>query len=269
MKELIKIRKSNSTGNPVVSARDLHEFLGVGKMFANWFKDRIDKYGFVENVDFATIFYAKNGERIQLAKNGKLSIKGTQRVYKIEYAITLDCAKELAMIQNNAKGKEARQYFIAAEKELRELKEAKSVISYSMSETAMSLSLTDYFGRIGRNSLYNILYHHKIVDIKNQPLLKYVKKGYFSCKPTRVSETGLKWLKELFGVDKNTEHEELKSLMSELQSERKILKKGITAIVETLLYNKGGNLTADKNRLAIVHLRNYLEEEGNMQKALE
>ena len=137
-----------------------------------------------------------------------------------------------------------------------------------MSETATSLSLSDYFGKIGRNSLYNILYHHKIVDIKNQPLQKYVKKGYFSCKPTRVTEAGLKWLAQLFGADKNSEHEELKSLVSELQSERKILKKGVTAIVETLLYNKGGSLTADKNRLAIAHLRNYLEEESKLQKVL-
>ena len=268
MEELIKIRKSISTGNPVVSARDLHAFLGIGKVFATWFKDRIDKWGFEENVDFAPIFHNKRGEVIQLPKNGKLTTTETQRVYRIEYAITLDCAKELAMIQNNAKGKQARQYFINAEKELRELKETKSVILYTMSETAMSLSLSDYFGKIGRNSLYNILYHHKIVDMKNQPLQKYVKKGYFSCKPTRVTETGLKWLIQLFGVDKNSEHEELKSLVSELQNEGKILKKGVTAIVETLLYNKGGSLTADKNRLAIVHLRNYLEVESKMQKAL-
>jgi len=240
MKELIKIRKSTSTGNPVVSARDLHEFLGVGKMFANWFKDRVDKWGFEENIDFVPIFYAKNGNRIQLAKNGKLTTTETQRVYKIEYVITLDCAKELAMIQNNEKGKQARQYFIAAEKELRELKEAKSVISFTMSETAMSLSLNDYFGKIGRNSLYNILYHHKIVDMKNQPLQKYVKKGYFSCKPTRVTEAGLKWLTIMFCDAKDTENKKLKKMVSELCDEQRILKRGVTAIVETLLYNKGG-----------------------------
>ena len=36
----------------VVNARELHAFLGVGKDFSNWIKDRIEKYGFEEDVDF-------------------------------------------------------------------------------------------------------------------------------------------------------------------------------------------------------------------------
>ena len=32
--------------------------------------------------------------------------------YKNEYFLTLDMAKELAMVENNDKGKEARRYFI-------------------------------------------------------------------------------------------------------------------------------------------------------------
>jgi hypothetical protein len=33
-----------------------------------------------------------------------------------EYHLTLDMAKELSMVENNAKGREARRYFIAMEK---------------------------------------------------------------------------------------------------------------------------------------------------------
>ena len=40
----------------VVNARELHEFLGVGKRFADWITDRIEKYGFVEGEDFAVCF---------------------------------------------------------------------------------------------------------------------------------------------------------------------------------------------------------------------
>lgn len=33
----------------LVNARDLHSFLGVGRMFAHWVKERIAEYGFVES----------------------------------------------------------------------------------------------------------------------------------------------------------------------------------------------------------------------------
>lgn len=35
-----------------VNARDLHEFLENGEMFATWIKDKIETYNFVENQDF-------------------------------------------------------------------------------------------------------------------------------------------------------------------------------------------------------------------------
>ena len=50
MNELIKITEQN--GQQAVNARDLHEFLGSKKDFSNWIKNRIEKYGLVENQDF-------------------------------------------------------------------------------------------------------------------------------------------------------------------------------------------------------------------------
>ncbi len=44
-----------------VSARELYKWLGVGRDFSNWIKDRIEKYDFVENLDYFTAF-AKFGE---------------------------------------------------------------------------------------------------------------------------------------------------------------------------------------------------------------
>lgn len=95
---LIKITEQN--GHRVVSARDLHEFLGSKKDFSDWIKARIKKYGLTENQDYVIAPL----------------IGGAKKHNAIEYALTLDAAKELAMVEGNAKGKEARQYFIEMER---------------------------------------------------------------------------------------------------------------------------------------------------------
>ncbi|WP_446089904.1 antA/AntB antirepressor family protein [Acinetobacter sp. 1124_18A] len=84
-----------------VDARSLHSFLEVGRDFANWIKQRISKYKFQENVDFV----------LTLAKTGVRS-----NVVQKDYSLSLDMAKELCMVENNDKGREARRYFIRCEK---------------------------------------------------------------------------------------------------------------------------------------------------------
>ena len=109
MQNLIVINTS-ILGNDLkqtVNARDLHMFLEVGKDFSNWMKDRIEQYGFEENQDF--IVYAKTGENLTGGRPAK------------EYAISIDMAKELSMVERNAKGKEARKYFIGCERIAKEL----------------------------------------------------------------------------------------------------------------------------------------------------
>ena len=104
MNELIKLQPQTINGNAVetVSARELHEFLGSKQEFANWIKNRIEKYGFIENHDFLiTLSKTPNGGRPSQ-----------------EYFITLDMAKQLAMVENNEKGMQVRKYFIECEKKL-------------------------------------------------------------------------------------------------------------------------------------------------------
>jgi anti-repressor protein len=108
---LIKVEQ-NAQGDKVVSARELHEFLEIKSKFADWMQRRIEEYGFVENHDFTVILKNENN------LNGGNKFK--------EYAISLDMAKELAMVERNEKGREARQYFIACEKELRAVKKVKN-----------------------------------------------------------------------------------------------------------------------------------------------
>lgn len=90
-----------------VDARKLHQFLEVGKDFSTWIKDRIEQFDFVENQDFAS--FPQNWG------------KGRPTV---DYYVSIDMAKELSMVERNAKGKEARRYFIECEKELKAQKNA-------------------------------------------------------------------------------------------------------------------------------------------------
>jgi len=113
MEELIPIHNSN--GGRVVSARDLHIFLESKSDFSTWIKNRIEKYDFKEGEDF--IRFHKKME--------------ANNAVRIEYALTIDTAKEMSMVEGNTKGKAARQYFISCEKKIRALSEYKLPTSFS------------------------------------------------------------------------------------------------------------------------------------------
>lgn len=86
------------------NAETLFKFLVVNSKFADWIKNRITQYGFIENQDYI----------VKTTYTGRRPRK--------EYFITLDMTKELCMVENNDKGKEARRYFIKCEKELQAIK---------------------------------------------------------------------------------------------------------------------------------------------------
>ena len=96
--ELIKLTK-NEQGIETVSARELHAFLEVKSKFADWFKNRVSEFGFIENSDFVSVS--------KILESGGRSI---------EYHISIDMAKELSMLERNDKGKQARLYFIECER---------------------------------------------------------------------------------------------------------------------------------------------------------
>lgn len=109
MNEIIRVteQKIGEGAVQTVNARDLHAFLEVGKDFSTWIKGRIEQYDFVEGRDFAKF------EDLRSPKSG--SAKSRPQI-AVEYALTLDMAKELAMVERNEKGKEARLYFIECER---------------------------------------------------------------------------------------------------------------------------------------------------------
>jgi anti-repressor protein len=103
MNELIKIQEKE--GKQVVSARDLYDFLEVKERFSR-FMERNFEYGFIENIDYTPYqnVHPLNNQIIE------------------DFILTLDCAKEISMVQRTEKGKQARQYFIQCEKQLIEAK---------------------------------------------------------------------------------------------------------------------------------------------------
>ena len=85
-----------------INARELHQFLQLRSQFSNWMQTRIRQYKFTQDADYSKIN--------KIIKRGEKPIT--------EYTLTLDMGKELAMVERNDKGREARRYFIECEKRL-------------------------------------------------------------------------------------------------------------------------------------------------------
>lgn len=95
----------------LVDARLLHTFLKVRRDFSTWIKGRIEEYNFESGVDFVVFDSPKLGNQM---RHG-----GDRR--SVDYWLCLDMAKELAMVERTSKGREARRYFIACERQLHRL----------------------------------------------------------------------------------------------------------------------------------------------------
>lgn len=100
MNELIKIEVRN--GQQLASGRELHKFLEVGTRYNDWINRIIEKYNFIENKDFVTI------------TQKRVTAQGNETEFD-DHLMTIAMAKEIAMVANTEKGKEARIYFIKCE----------------------------------------------------------------------------------------------------------------------------------------------------------
>ena len=98
MNELLNVNYDND--RITVSARELHRFLEATERFSYWF-ERMSQYGMVEGEDFVgcKVFNTQAHQELQ------------------DFQLTIECAKEICMIQRNGRGKQARQYFIQLEKD--------------------------------------------------------------------------------------------------------------------------------------------------------
>jgi anti-repressor protein len=201
MEEIIKIEEKD--GRKAVNARELHQFLENKRQFADWIKQRVEQYGFIENKDFEVFHKFVNN-----SNGGRPTV---------EYALSIEMAKELSMVENNEKGRIARKYFIACEEKLKQgvlvmpnfsnpaeaarawadqyeqrLKlEAKaredapkveffeSVAESKDAVEMKAVSSTLNYVAVGRNKLFAILREQKVLQSNNIPYQKYIDAGYF------------------------------------------------------------------------------------------
>lgn len=89
-------------GKQVVSARELYKHLHLKHRFTDWIKQNLEY--FQEKVDYIYIETS-----VDVGNGGKRTV--------VDYAITLDMAKQLCMMSHTPVGKEYREYFIKLEKE--------------------------------------------------------------------------------------------------------------------------------------------------------
>lgn len=89
-----------------VNARDLYAFLGVRKDFSDWVKVQINRAHLIENEDYAA-FPQKGEQEYQGVKT------------RVDYALTLEAGKHIAMMAGTPKGRQVRAYFIECERRLR------------------------------------------------------------------------------------------------------------------------------------------------------
>lgn len=184
-----------------VDGRQLHMFLGVETPYKKWF-DRMSEYGFEENKDFWT----------KLSKTSSTEQGGRPQT---NHLLTLDMAKELAMLQRINKGKKARQYFLQVERDWNSpekvMARALSIAQKTLEETKIKLAdatkiiekqkpKADFYDdvtgsedtidiksvtkllnvpKIGRNKLFAFLRDKDILNKKNEPYQCYVDRGYF------------------------------------------------------------------------------------------
>lgn len=107
--QLIPISQSaiNNELIPTVNARDLHNFLELGKDFSNWVKNQIARARLVENRDY-----------IKVAEKGELSKTGQTR---LEYYLTIEASKHISMMSGADKGFEVRDYFLECERQAKQI----------------------------------------------------------------------------------------------------------------------------------------------------
>ena len=215
------IHVTEREGKQTVNARELHSFLESKQDYSTWIKGRIEKYGFVEGADYL------------LHKFMEQTPSGAKQ--KIDYHVSIDMGKQLAMVENNAKGQEARRYFIECERRaLAPIKETPQMLIARALQAANQLVMemtpkAEAFDRfissgtnltmeeaakdlnIGRNRLFNLLRDMKTLTPKNLPYQKQIEAGRFVVRPvtkeinghnvifetTLVTPKGLAWIAEM------------------------------------------------------------------------
>ena len=182
MNELIPLcpQTINSEMVQTVSARELHAFLDVKTKYYDWITKRIQDYGFRENDDYVCL----TEKKVTQTSDGR---EGSANI--LTHYTTLDMAKELAMVERNEKGKQARRYFIECEKQLLSQRSlprtyaealrayADEVEARELAEQQLAIAQpkVQYFdGLVERNLLTNFTTTAKEIGVKRKDFINYL-----------------------------------------------------------------------------------------------
>jgi anti-repressor protein len=122
MENLIKIT-TKEQGLSVVSARELYRFLELEIRLTMWMP-RMLEYGFEQEKDFTPLLEKSTGGRPLT-----------------DYALTLDMASEISMIQRTKKDKKARTYFIECEKIAKEANRVMSAAEQLLADAQLLVDI--------------------------------------------------------------------------------------------------------------------------------
>lgn len=189
MNELITI-VVNENQEQIISARELHEKLGINKDFTDWFKYQSEKLNLIDGMDFTTILGKSNGGRPST-----------------DYNVTLEIAKHITMISGGEKAHKIRQYFIEVEKAwnnpemvmARSLQYAQVKLLDYQKQIEVMQPKADFYddvidsknaidvgsvakvlnNGIGRNKLFEFLREQGVLMNNNIPYQTYVDRGWF------------------------------------------------------------------------------------------
>ena len=177
MNDLIKITKNNINGSEInsVNARDLHSILEVKKAFTTWIETALNNTYAEEGKDYLKL---------------KTSLEGSG--YQIDYILSTEIAKHIAMMSKVPKSKEIRDYFIQIEKEFyqqkRVLTTSEQIILLAQGHQEVEQRLTQIELKIDTEiTLTSAQKYHlmqlgskKVMDLKQNHNMgdDWIKKGY-------------------------------------------------------------------------------------------
>ena len=157
-----------------VNARDIHVFLEVKSEFRNWIKNRIDDFGFQQDIDFVAGNFLPGSE-------------------KIEYHVTLDMAKELSMVDRGERGKQVRKYFLECERRAKDPMVALNdpaamrglLLTYTERVIALEAKVeeakpkTEFFDKFAdTDGGYGLMNAGRIITGRAKKFIRELKKGY-------------------------------------------------------------------------------------------
>ena len=198
MDELIEVTEKD--GIQSVSARELYEKLEITHRFNDWFQN-ICSYGFAIDIDFTSV------QTSTVVNNG--ANKPIQ-----DFAISVEMAKQICMLQRTEKGKQYRDYFIRLEKAWntpeavmaralqfanKTLENAKNVIAQQKQQLIEQQPKVEFFDavasshdaidmgnvakvlgcKLGRNQVFDILRRKGVLQSNNVPYQKFIDAGFF------------------------------------------------------------------------------------------